>query len=371
MNWKRREGKMSKENKLGIIFMIFCVFAASIILGGCKISGVANKDASPTSDTEEKLVIGFSLGTLKEERWRQDRDLFVERVNELGATVNVLSANADPELQMSQAENLILQKVDVLVIVPEDAEKTALIVKKAHDAGIKVLSYDRLIKNSDVDFYISFQNEKVGVLQAKRILDEVDKGNFAYIGGAPTDNNAYQFRKGAMDTLSDKIKSGDIVLIYDNFTTEWKPEIAYMHMKDVLSNNEKIDAVIVGNDGTASGVIKALTEAGLAGKIPVSGQDAELGGCQRIVEGTQTMTVYKPIKLLAYKAAELAVELAKGDMPQANGLVDNGKINVSSYLLEPLMVDKSNMMDTIIKDGFHTYEEVYQNIPETDRPKKD
>ncbi|NTV23348.1 MAG: sugar ABC transporter substrate-binding protein [Nanoarchaeota archaeon] len=337
------------------------------------LSGCRSADTVPESrliDTENKITIGFSLGTLKEERWVKDRDFFVERANQLGAQVNVMSANADPGVQMSQAENLILQKVDILVIVPEDAERTAEIVKKAHAAGIKVLSYDRLIKNSEVDLYISFQNEKVGELQANRLLETVSKGNFVYVGGAPTDNNAFLFRKGAMGAISEKVKTGDIVLVYDNFTTEWRPDIAYQNMKDLLKDNPDIDAIIAANDGTASGVIKALDEAGLSGKIPVSGQDAELGACQRIIKGTQTMTVYKPIKPLAYKAAELAVMLAKGENPEVNSAVNNGKIDVPSYLLEPVMVDKDNMMDTIVKDGYHPYEEVYLNVPLDERPIK-
>jgi len=327
-----------------------------------------NQPATPAATQAKPVIIGFALGTLKEERWQKDRDFFVSKVTALGGSVNVVSADADKDLQVTQVENLIAQRVDVIVIVSEDQSLIAPLVEKAHQAGIKVIAYDRLIKNADVDAYVSFQNEKVGTLQANRILQDVSKGNFVYIGGAPTDNNAFQFKKGAMDALSSKIASGDIKLVYDQFTTDWKPEIAYQNMKAVLANGTKVDAVIAANDGTASGVIKALAEVGLAGKIPVSGQDAELGACQKIVEGTQTMTVYKPIEPLAEKAAELAMTLAQGKTPETNGVVNNGKIDVPSYLLEPVMVDKSNMMTTVIKDGFNKYADVYQNVPVSERP---
>ncbi|MCM2325078.1 MAG: substrate-binding domain-containing protein, partial [Candidatus Woesearchaeota archaeon] len=149
-------------------------------------------------------------------------------------------------------------------------------------------------------------------------------------------------------------------LVYDSFTPEWKPDMAYAGLKEFLLQGE-VDAVIAANDGTAFGVINALDEVGLAGKIPVSGQDAELSACQRVVKGTQTMTVYKPIKALAYRASEIAVGLAKGISPQSNSKVFNGKIDVTSYLLSPTAVTKENMDETIIADGYHSSEEVYGN----------
>ncbi|MBO8164317.1 MAG: D-xylose ABC transporter substrate-binding protein [Brevibacillus sp.] len=318
-----------------------------------------------------KIVVGFSMDTLKEERWQKDRELFEAKVRELGAEVLTQAANSDDAKQLSQAENLISQGVDVLVVVPHNAEATAAIVEKAHEAGIKVLSYDRLIKNSDVDLYVSFDNEKVGEMQAQEIVKRVPKGNYVYIGGADTDNNAVLFRQGAMNILKPLEEKGDIKIVFDQYSKDWKPEEALKNMENALTaNNNDIQAVVAANDGTAGGVIQALAAQGLAGKVPVSGQDAELAALQRIVEGKQTMTVYKPIHKEAAIAAELAVKLAKGESIETNSTVNNGKIDVPSVLLEPVVVTKENIVDTVIADGFQKLEDVYKNVPKDQWPKQ-
>ncbi|WP_174887623.1 D-xylose ABC transporter substrate-binding protein [Cohnella herbarum] len=311
----------------------------------------------------KKIKIGFSMDTLQEERWQKDRDLFKEAVLALGAEVEIMEANGDDARQISQAETLIGQGVDILVVVPHNAEATATIVKKAHSAGIKVLSYDRLIKNADIDLYVSFDNEKVGELQAKAITKLVPKGKYVYIGGAETDNNAHLVKRGVFNVLQPLIDNGSITVVYDQWTKDWKPVNSLAHMRDALNaNDNEIDAVIAGNDATAGSAVQALAEHELAGKIPVAGQDAELAGAQRIVQGMQTMTVYKPIKALAYKAAELAVKMAKGENVGADRKVNNGKIEVPSVLLPPIAVNKLNIDETIIADGFHAKEDVYRNV---------
>jgi D-xylose transport system substrate-binding protein len=344
---------------VGIVVIGLVVYS---VLQNRPVLKEVNKTADRSMSVDNDIVVGFSVGTLREDRWIKDSDLFVERIKELGATANLLFADNDIKKQLAQAENLILQGVNVLVVVPQDAEVAAAIVEKAHKAGVKVIAYDRLIKNCDLDYYISFDNVKVGELEAKGVLDKVSKGKFAYIGGSPADNNAFLLKEGSMRLLAPKVKSGDISLVLDSFAQDWKPEEAYKTMKSYLEANKTIDGVVAANDGTALGVIQALSEYGLAGKIPVSGQDAEVGACQRIVEGTQTITVYKPIKLLAYKAAEIAVAFARGQKLDANTKINNGKIDVLSYMLEPIAVTKENMDQTVIKDGFHSAAEVYKNV---------
>jgi D-xylose transport system substrate-binding protein len=310
-----------------------------------------------------KIKIGFSMDTLLEERWLKDRDLFKAAAQALGAEVEIMAANGDDAQQILQAETLISRGVNILVVVPHNAEATAAIVKKAHSAGIKVLAYDRLIKNADIDLYVSFDNEKVGELQAKAITKLAPKGKYVYIGGAETDNNAHLFKKGVFNVLQPSIDRGDITVVFDQWTKDWTPANALANMKAALgANGNRIDAVVAANDATAGGVIQALAAQGLAGRIPVAGQDAELAAAQRIVEGTQTMTVYKPIKALAEKAAELAVKLAKGENPGADRKVNNGKIEVPSVLLSPIAVDKYNIDETIIADGFHSRQDVYKNV---------
>ncbi|MDR6549592.1 D-xylose ABC transporter substrate-binding protein [Paenibacillus qinlingensis] len=312
---------------------------------------------------DKRVVVGLSIDTLLEERWQKDRDLFKAAVERLGAHIEVQAANGDDALQLAQAENLISRGVDVLVVVPHNAEVSAAIVEKAHKSGIKVISYDRLIVNSDVDLYISFDNEKAGELQAKAIVKKAPKGNYVLIEGADTDNNAHMFKKGQMNILKPLVEKGDINIVFDQATKEWKPANAKANMeRALLANQNKVDAVVAANDATAGGVIQALAAQNMAGHIPVSGQDAELAAAQRIVEGTQTMTVYKPIKKLAETAAELAVKMAKGENVHADKKVNNKKMDVPSILLEPIAVDQSNMDATIIADGFHVREDVYKNV---------
>ena len=307
------------------------------------------------------IRIGLSLDTLKEERWQYDRDLFVARAKELNAEVLVQSANSDDAVQNQQIENLLTQGIDVLVIVPHNAEVAAAGVDAAKRQGVPVISYDRLVRNCDADVYISFDNVKVGELQAQYLLDRAPKGNYILIGGAPTDNNAKMFRDGQMNILQPAIDRGDIKIVADQWAKDWQANEALKHTENALTQaHNNVVAVVVSNDGTAGGSIQALQEQRLAGKVFVSGQDAELAGLQRIVAGTQSMTVYKPITKLAKRAAEAAVALARGETLETPSKVNNGKKEVSSILLEPVVVDKSNIDSTVIADGYQKKEEIYK-----------
>lgn len=319
-------------------------------------------------NTDEKVIIGFSLDSLKEPIWKINKREFIAKANELGAEVRVAQANSDDNVQLSQIDKFISEGVNVLVVVPHDGEICAEAVEKAHKAGIKIVAYDRLIKNSDVDLYMAIDNYTVGVLQAEEMLKNVSSGNLAYVGGSEADNNALLFRQGAMDTLEKHKDSISIVM--DKYSKDWKAEEAYNNVTDLLNQNTDINGIICANDGTASGAIAALENFNLAGKIPVTGLDSELAACQRIVEGAQLMTIYKPTKQIAGKAAELAIKLAKGESVDTNSTIDNGKIQVPAYFIDPVVVTKDNMMDTIIKDEFHDYDDVYKNIPENERPQR-
>ncbi len=311
---------------------------------------------------EDPIKIGFSMDTLEEERWLKDKALFQEELEALGAEIEIMIANEDAALQIAQVETMISNGVDILVVVPYYTETTAAIVEKAHSAGVKVVSYDRIITNANVDLYVSFDNELVGAIQAEAITKLVPRGNYVYIGGSITDNNAILLKKGVFQVLEPYIDRGDIKIVYDQWTDDWNPDKAYQNMLEALEKNDnQIDAVIAGNDGTAGGVIRALEEKGLAGKIPVAGQDADLAAIQRIVHGTQTMTAYKPIRELARKAAELSVALAEGERVEVDSNINNGKIEVPSVLLSPIEVHKDNIEETIIADGFHSREEVYDS----------
>ena len=310
------------------------------------------------------------MDTLRAPRWAQDRDVFTAKCNEQGVGVLVQSADSNDELQNSQAENLLTQGIQCMVVIPHNAKSCASIVDAAHKMGVPVLSYDRLILDSDVDAYVSFDNIKVGELMASTLVNLRPKGNYVLMGGAPTDYNAILLRKGQKMVLDPLVAKGDIQIVGDQWSNDWLAVNALKNMENILTkNNNKVDAVVDSYDGTAGGSIQALAEQGLAGKVLVSGQDAELAACQRIVAGTQNMTVYKPVRFLAAKAADIAVDLAKHQpLPPISLTTNNGKKDVPSYFLDPIVVTKDNMVDTVIKDGFQKMEEVYKGVPKDQWP---
>lgn len=310
---------------------------------------------------EKKIRIGFLMDAFQQERWQKDKAMFEQRVKELGAELILQAADGDDDLQMKQAESLLTQGVDVLVLVPHNAEVAGAIVDMAKRQGVPVISYDRLVKNSEPDLYVSFDNERVGELQAKYLFEHAPKGNYILIGGAPTDNNSLLLRKGQETILQPAIDRGDIKIVANQWAKEWLADEALKHVENALTQNQNnVVAIVMSNDGTAGGAIQALDKQGLAGKVLISGQDAELAALQRIVAGTQSMTVYKPIIKLAPAAADAAFALATGKKPVTTRTVNNGKIDVPSILIEPVTVDKTNIDDTVVKDGFHKKEDIYK-----------
>ncbi len=304
------------------------------------------------SGIAKDVKIGMAIDDLRLERWQKDRDIFVSKAESLGAKVLVQSADGNEETQMSQIENMINRGVDVLVIIPYNGQVLSNVVAEAKREGIKVLAYDRMINNADIDFYISFDNEKVGELQAQSLVDKVPQGNYFLMGGSPVDNNARLFRDGQMKVLKPFIDSGKIKVVGDQWVDGWLPENALKIMENALTaNNNKIDAVVASNDATAGGAIQALSAQGLAGKVAISGQDADLAGIKRIIAGTQTMTVYKPITQLANTVAEVAVELGNDKQPKSDATLNNGLKEVPARLLTPIKVDKSNIESTVGNDS--------------------
>jgi D-xylose transport system substrate-binding protein len=350
--------------------------AALLATGACANNTTQNASSGAggyqhkTKKAGEPIYIGFSMDTLKEERWQRDKALIEQRAKEVGAQLDVQVANGDDNVQTKQCDNMLTKGVDVLIVAPHNGDLAASIVEKAHAAGVPVISYDRLIKNSEPDLYVSHQVEKMGEMQADYALKHVPKGNYVLIGGAPTDNNALLLRKGQMNILKPAIDRGDVKVISDQFAKEWRADEAQRITEDSLTKTKNdIQAVVASNDGTAGGAISALEVAGLAGKVLVTGQDAQLDAIQRIAKGTQTMTIYKPIKPLADSAVDSAVKLAHGDSLDAKDKVNNGKIDVPAILQEPQAVDKNNLMDTVIKDGYHKMEDVYKDVPRDQWPK--
>jgi len=352
---------------------LLCLLVALSLLAAC-VSGnqPGNTGARKKKGPNDSVVIGFSMDTLKEERWQRDKDLVEKRAKELGATVNVQVANSDDSQQIKQAENMLTEGVDVLIVAPHNGEIAASIVEAAHRQGVPVISYDRLIKNSDVDLYVSHQVLKLGQMQAKYLLDHVNKkpANFVIVGGSPTDNNAALLHQGQMDILQPAIDRGDVKIVTDQYAKEWSASAALNIVENALTqSNNQVDAVVASNDGTARGAIQALEGQNLAGKVLVSGQDADLASLTLIVLGKQTMTIYKPIQPLAYSAVESAIKLARGEKVETVDTIQNGKKAVPSILQEPLAVDRANLLNTVVKDGYHTLAEICANVPPDKCPK--
>jgi D-xylose transport system substrate-binding protein len=346
---------MRKVNVLVLAVLV----AASCVNGPQETStnGTAGAARAPHAGP---VRIGFSMDTLKEERWQRDKRLVEQRAKEVGAVLDLQVANGDDAVQTKQADNMLTKGVDVLIVAPHNGEIAASIVEAAHRQGVPVISYDRLIRNSDVDLYISYQLERMGEMQASYALQRVPKGNYVLIGGSPTDNNALLVRKGQMRVLQPAVDRGDVKIISDQFAREWKAEEALRLTEDALTKTgNNIQAVIASNDGTAGGAISALEAAGLAGKVIVTGQDAQKDAVQRIVKGTQSMTIYKPIQPLAFSAVDAAMKLAKKQVPETHQKINNGKVDVPSILLEPIVVDKGSVDATVIKDGYHTHDDIY------------
>jgi len=329
------------------------------------IAGCQNQQSETVSETKDKskMAIGITFDTFVLERWIRDRDVFVDTAEKLGATVDVQNANGDVEKQKEQIKKFIDQEMDAIVVVAVDCFQLTDVVAEAKEKGIIVVSYDRLIQEETSDLYITVDNRMVGQEMAKEIKSQLPEGgNVVMICGPEADTNSLDVADGFKEAM----EGGRWKVIYDNNVKSWTPENGTAAVTEAFQNVTDVDAVMCGNDGLAGYVIRALSEMQMAGTVVVVGQDADLEACQRVVEGTQSMTVYKPIKELAKLAAECTVKLIKGET--ISELSDSMELkngsSVPYYGLEPVAVTKDNMDSVIIDSGFHPREEVYLNLKE-------
>lgn len=353
-------------------FLVSLLLILMLVLSACgqdanNSSGVDS--SSGTNSDDDKMKIGLSVSDLTLERWQHDRDFFVAKAEELGAEVIVQSANGDEAEQLSQIQNMLSQDLDALVIIAINSDSLSTVVEQANAEGVPVLAYDRLINGADIAAYVSFDNVRVGEMQAEYLVNLKPDGNFFLMGGSPTDNNAKMFREGQMNIIQPLVDKGDITIVGDQWAKDWDANEALKIMENALTANKNdIDVVVASNDSTAGGAIQALDAQGLAGKVLISGQDADLAAVQRIAEGLQTMTVYKPIQAIAEKSAEIAIKLAKKEKVEASDTVNNGTKDVPFIKLDPISVGKEELQSTVIADEFHSYDDVYKNVPENERP---
>lgn len=322
--------------------------------------------------TSGKISIGLSMDSLKEARWQVDRDVIAARGRELGVEIKALAANSDDLQQIRDVESLLTSGVRVLILIPHDALAMAKAVEMAHALGVPVISYDRLVRNCDVDLFVGFDNVRVGELQARFLVEHLpttEKRRIVRIYGAKTDNNSQQFKEGQDRILDPYLRRRDIVVVHEDWAEDWKPENAKKITNAAITGQpQPFDAILASNDGTAGGAIQALTEAGLAGKVLVTGQDAELAACQRIATGTQKMSVYKPLRTLATRAVDAAVRLAWGKPLIARDVINNGTLDVPSLLTPVIALTSDNMLETVVQDGFHSYDDIYRGVPQSQRP---
>ena len=343
------------------------VTAVSLLAAACQTTDNDNGGGGGSGGGDKKIAL--LLPETKTARYEAaDRPLFEAKVKALCADCEIIYSNADQKAdqQQNQADAALTNGAKVMVLDPVDSASAASIVAKAKSQSVPVISYDRLITNADVDYYISFDNEKVGQLQGQALVDKLKEdgkssGTVVMINGAPTDNNAKLFKKGAHTVLdSSGFKIGKE---YD--TPDWSPDKAQDEMEQAITalGKDGFDGVYAANDGTGGGAIAAMKSQGIKpGDRPTTGQDAELAAIQRILAGEQYMTIYKPIRPEAEAAAELAVNLVNGDKAAADALAkkteNNGQKDVPSIIFDPVVVTKDNVKDTIVKDNFHPVDQL-------------
>jgi D-xylose transport system substrate-binding protein len=311
-----------------------------------------------------EIKIAFSLEATHGERWQIDLDEFQLRAQQLGAKVITRSADGNDDLQFKQVNDLLDAGIDVLVVLPHNAAKATRIVEAAHARHVPVISYDRLIPDPHVDLYIGFDLFSVGTLQAQSLVDHAPKGTYILLGGSPLDPNSKVVRAGQMRVLQPFIDRGDIKILADIWVPDWSPAQAYLLVTQALQTlKSPLTAIVASNDGTAGAAIQALADNHISTNVFVTGQDADLTAVARLFDGTQLMTVYKPIAGEARTAAEAAYTLATHGKVEASTTVPNGSQTTPAILLTPLLVTRQNAKGTVFKDGFQKVESVKQALP--------
>src|SRR5262249_38631023 len=340
--------------------MRIALFVALMLAVAVRLCAIGREpDDKKPEDAHAPLKIGFLMDSLKVERWQTDLDVFQKRAKELGAEVLVETAEGNDALQFEQAYKLLNSGIKALVIVAHDTNEAVRIVASARAKNVPVLSYDRLIRNSSIDFFVGADAEAIGELQASTLVKAAPVGSYVLIGGSPTDITAQLIRKGQLKVLQPLIDKGDIKLVAEVWAKDWLPIEAYAHTIEAIEAYQgRITAIVASDDGTAGGAIQALRDHGLAGKVYVSGQDADLAAIIRILDGTQTMTVYKPVNMQARHAAETAVTLARGEPVRSSSFIANGKRVVPAFFVSAVVVTKDNVRETVIKDGFQNLETI-------------
>ena len=361
-DWGKKMKKIRKWKKVQTLICVMLGIFGVLILDGCGSFDKENghTESVANEETEDSIQIGLSVDSFIIERWIRDRDVFVTTAKELGAEVNVQDAGGDVEEQISQIEYFIKKKMDVIMVIACDCDALSEVMKKAKEAGIKTVSYDRMVHNAKSDLYISFDSKMVGRLMAEALIEAIPEGGkILMIQGAEEDDNVALKYEGFMEAAADS----KLEVVYEVNCAGWRAELAAEYMEIALDKFHDVKGIMCGNDDIASQVVKVLSERQMAGDIVVVAQDGDLAACQRIVEGTQYMTAFKDIDDLAREAAGYAVKLAEGkSLGEGLTTENDGTYDVPAVILAPVAVKKENMDEVIVKGGFHTQEDVYLNV---------
>jgi D-xylose transport system substrate-binding protein len=369
-----------KPNRISIIIFTLLIIAA--MLAACAPA------AAPAASTSGKIKIGLSFSDFATERWPVENAQMTQLLQKDGYEVISQEADHDVKLQSDQIDNMVAEGVKGLIVIAEDGDAAVTPVEKAVAAGVPVISYDRLIKTSKISAYLSFDNVAVGKAEADGVVKALglpgsttwtaaNPAKVVMSGGSPTDNNAVLVRQGQMAVLQPFIDQGVIKVVADQWVDNWDPAKAESMMENILTAQQnKIDAVVASNDGTALGELQAMKAQGLWGKVPISGQDATADGCNSIVLGGQTVTVFKDTRLLAPQAVKMIEALVKGQTPTGVtqftlAALTNDKTktgNVMANFLPVVEVTKANVDQVVVNSGFQSYSDVYKNVPASQLP---
>lgn len=328
---------------------IFLLTLSTLVVGAC----------SKGNTSKDQIKIGFVLSTMQEERYAKDKKYFEDKANELGAEVLFASANNSEQDQLAKVENLLSQRVNVLVIQPVNSGAASTFVNLAHKDNVKVIAYDRIIKDAPLDLYITQDSYKVGVLQAEAALKAThNKGNYIILQGESGHSVANEITRGVEETLA---QHPEVKVVVKQAHAGWSGELAMKTVENALTvYGNKVDAVLANNSGMANGAVQALAEQGLTSKVFVAGADADLTAIRNIVADRQQFEVLKAIKPLAETAAELAVKLAHGEKVEGDTSVELIAGTQTPVVNTPVFpVDKSNIEEQIILTGFHSKEDIY------------
>lgn len=328
--------------------------------------GAAASLGAMSAAMAQDIVVGVSWSNFQEERWKTDEAAIKAALDAAGAKYISADAQSSAAKQLTDVESLIAQGATALIVLAQDSGAIGPAVQKAADEGIPVVGYDRLIENPDA-FYITFDNKEVGRMQARAVFAAQPEGNYVFIKGSASDPNADFLFSGQQEVLADALSSGAIVNVGEAYTDGWIPENAQRNMEQILTaNDNNVDAVVASNDGTAGGVVAALAAQGLAGSVPVSGQDGDHAALNRVALGTQTVSVWKDARELGKKAAEIAVALSGGTMmDKIDGAVmfDGGPngVSMNSFFLAPMPITRDNI-EVVIDAGWVSKEVVCQGV---------